>query len=84
MILQRNPGRCNGLVTPAQRTNGRWSVIRREIDDQLFDYGKRLHFGLGKRDHVDRIEVRWIGGGVDVVENVPVDRLVTVSEGSAK
>ena len=48
------------------------------------DYGKRLHFGLGKRDRVDRIEVRWIGGGVDVVENVPVDRLVTVTEGSAK
>ena len=47
------------------------------------DYGKRLHFGLGKRDRVDRIEVRWIGGGVDVIENVPVDRLVTVTEGSA-
>ena len=48
------------------------------------DYGKRLHFGLGKRDRVDRIEVRWIGGAADIVENVGVDRLVTVTEGSAK
>ena len=45
-------------------------------------YGMRLHFGLGKHDRVDRIEVRWIGGGVDVLENVGVDRLVTIVERS--
>ena len=43
-------------------------------------YGTRLHFGLGKRDRIDRIEVRWIGGGVDVFKNIRVDRLVTLSE----
>jgi hypothetical protein len=45
--------------------------------------GTRLHFGLGKHDRVDRIEVRWIGGGVDVVENIGVDRLVMISEGES-
>ena len=45
-------------------------------------YGMRLHFGLGRHDRVDRIEVRWIGGGVDVVENVAVDRLLTIRESS--
>ncbi len=44
-------------------------------------FGSRLHFGLGKRDRVDRIEVRWLGGGVDVLENVAVDRLLTITEG---
>ncbi|OHB80291.1 MAG: hypothetical protein A2V98_24295 [Planctomycetes bacterium RBG_16_64_12] len=44
--------------------------------------GSRLHFGLGKRDRVDRIEVRWIGGGVDVLENLQVDRCLTIVEGS--
>ena len=43
-------------------------------------YGTRLHFGLGKRDRIDRIEVRWIGGGVDVFKNIRVDRLVTLAE----
>ena len=47
-------------------------------------YGMRLYFGLGKRNRVDRIEVRWIGGGVDVIENLPADRLVTVAEGSGR
>ena len=46
-------------------------------------YGMRLHFGLGKRARVDRVEVRWIGGGIDVVENAIVDRLLTITEGGA-
>ncbi|OHB80208.1 MAG: hypothetical protein A2V98_02290, partial [Planctomycetes bacterium RBG_16_64_12] len=45
-------------------------------------HGTRLHFGLGKRDHIDRIEVRWIGGGVDILENLGVDQLLTITEGS--
>ena len=45
-------------------------------------WGTRLHFGLGGRDRVDRIEVRWIGGGVDVLRDVEVDRLLTITEGS--
>jgi hypothetical protein len=47
-------------------------------------WGSRLHFGLGQRGRVDRVEVRWIGGGLDVLENVAVDRLVTVTEGAAR
>ncbi|MEE9268927.1 MAG: CRTAC1 family protein [Candidatus Krumholzibacteria bacterium] len=43
-------------------------------------FGMRLHFGLGGRDRIDRIEIRWIGGGVDVLENVEVDRLLTITQ----
>ena len=44
------------------------------------DYGKRLCFGLGAREQVDRIEVRWIGGGINVVRNIHADQLVTITE----
>jgi len=44
-------------------------------------WGTRLHFGLGKRDRVDRIEVRWVGGGVNLIENVAADQLFTIVEG---
>jgi len=47
-------------------------------------FGSRLHFGLGRHDRVDRIEVRWIGGGVDVLQDVPVDRLITIIESGKK
>ena len=44
-------------------------------------YGSRLYFGLGKRQRVDRIEVQWLGGAVDVLKGVQADRLVTITEG---
>jgi len=43
-------------------------------------FGMRLHFGLGDRDHVDRIEVRWIGGPTEVYEDYDVDQFVTISQ----
>jgi hypothetical protein len=46
-------------------------------------FGYRLHFGLGKHTQVDRIEARWIGGGIDVVEDVGVDQLLRITEGSS-
>jgi hypothetical protein len=47
-------------------------------------YGMRLHFGLGNRKKMDRIEVRWIGGGMDVFNDITVNQLVTLTEGSSK
>jgi len=47
-------------------------------------FGMRVHFGLGPRDRIDRVEVRWIGGGTEVFENVPVDQILTLTEGTGK
>ncbi len=47
-------------------------------------YGMRLHFGLGAKKRIDRVEVSWIGGGVDVFKDIAVDRLITLTEGSSK
>ena len=43
-------------------------------------YGMLLHFGLGERDKIDRIEVRWLGGATDTYENVRVNQRVTLIE----
>lgn len=43
-------------------------------------YGLRLAFGLGRATRVDRIEVRWLGGGTQVVDGGAVDRVVTIVE----
>ncbi len=44
-------------------------------------YGTRLHFGLGHRQHVDRIEVRWPGGPTEAFTAGPADRHVVLTEG---
>jgi len=46
-------------------------------------YGMRLHFGLGNRIKIDRVEVRWIGGKAEVFRNIEIDRLITLTEGDS-
>lgn len=48
------------------------------------DFGKRLYFGLGQYTRVDQVQVKWAGGGVNVVHDVGVDRLITVAEDSSQ
>jgi hypothetical protein len=42
----------------------------------------RVHFGLGKRDKVKTIEVRWPSGQVDTLSDVAANQFITVKEGS--
>ena len=42
----------------------------------------RVHFGLGKAEKVDLIEIRWPSGQVDTVRNVLVNRVIYVKEGA--
>src|SRR5581483_10391596 len=41
----------------------------------------RLHFGLGKAERVNLLEIRWPSGQVDTVKDVPANHLVFVKEG---
>jgi hypothetical protein len=41
----------------------------------------RVHFGLGKAEKVDVLEIRWPSGQVDSLKNVPADQVVYVQEG---
>ncbi len=48
-------------------------------------FGKRLHFGLGKHDKIDQITIRWQGSGQEeVLENIGADRLYQLREGSGR
>ena len=40
----------------------------------------RIHFGLGTAAKMDKLTIRWPSGPEQVVENVPVDRVLTVEE----
>ena len=41
----------------------------------------RVHFGLGRAQKVDLLEIRWPSGTVDVLKDVAVNQLVYVKEG---
>ncbi|MFQ5740143.1 MAG: ASPIC/UnbV domain-containing protein [Acidobacteriota bacterium] len=40
----------------------------------------RLHFGLGKYTHIDRIEVHWPGGAKTVLRDQSAGREITVRQ----
>jgi hypothetical protein len=42
----------------------------------------RLHYGLGQAARVDRIEVRWPSGTVDLLRDVAARQVLTVREGA--
>jgi hypothetical protein len=42
----------------------------------------RVHFGLGSVTKIDWVEVRWPSGALEKFENLPVDSIHTVKEGS--
>jgi hypothetical protein len=54
---------------------------RRSGGSYLSQNDVRLHFGLEKRELVDRIEVRWPSGVVDTLTNVAAGRFLTIKEG---
>lgn len=47
-------------------------------------YGLHPHFGLGHRTRIDRVEVRWPDGGIDVLEDVMANQILTVTEGLSR
>ncbi|MFI5382153.1 MAG: CRTAC1 family protein, partial [Tepidisphaerales bacterium] len=40
----------------------------------------RLHFGLGQASKIDKLTIRWPSGHTQTLENVAVDRVLTVEE----
>jgi len=44
----------------------------------------RVHFGLGKSDKVDWVEIRWLSGLTERFTNLEVDRVQSLREGSGK
>ena len=40
----------------------------------------RIHFGLGGAKQVDKLEIHWLSGAVQVLTNVPANQILSVSE----
>ena len=50
----------------------------------LAQHDMRVHFGLGAAAKADRLEITWPDGRVEVMENLPVNHVITVREGQGE
>jgi len=48
----------------------------------LSQHDPRIHFGLGQRTTVDRLEVIWPDGTKSTIQDIRADQLLTVRYGS--
>jgi hypothetical protein len=54
---------------------------RRSGGSYLSQNDVRLHFGLEKRQKVDRVEVRWPNGAIETLTGTEANRFITITEG---
>ena len=40
----------------------------------------RIHFGLSKNDSIERIEIKWPSGKLQILENIKANKILTVEE----
>ncbi|HZQ53564.1 MAG TPA: CRTAC1 family protein [Bryobacteraceae bacterium] len=73
----------SGIGSRVKCTTGKHSQIDevRSGGSYLSQNDLRLHFGLGSATQVDALEIAWPSGHVDLLKNVPADRISTVWEG---
>jgi hypothetical protein len=54
---------------------------RRSGGSYLSQNDARLHFGLGKRQEVETVEVHWPDGTIEALKNVRANRFLTMTQG---
>jgi hypothetical protein len=47
----------------------------------LSQHDLRIHFGLASHDHLDKAEIVWPNGKVEILTNLPADHFYKVKEG---
>jgi hypothetical protein len=69
-----------GAVLRAEVGGGTLVRMRLSGGSYLSQHDSRIHFGLGKHDRVDRLEIRWPDGTRQTLKDLTVDRQVTIRQ----
>ncbi len=72
----------DAVGTRVKITTGDLSQIRevQSGDGYLSQRELKLHFGIGKHDKVDKIEIQWMSGSTQIVQQVPANQVLSLQE----
>jgi hypothetical protein len=75
----------NGIGARLFATAGDSKQMREILGGRGFNQDELVaHFGLGEHTQVDRLEIRWPSGQVEVLTDIPADQKIRVIEGSGR
>ena len=84
-ILGTRSGRdAFGTVVRMGTSQGTLARLKSGGCGYLAQHDPRLHFGLGSAKTIDRVEVRWPNGNIEVWTGVEPNRIVTLTEGTGR
>ncbi len=72
----------DAVGTRVKITTGDLSQIRevQSGDGYLSQRELKLHFGIGKHNKVDKIEVLWVSGSTQIVQQAPANQVLSLQE----
>jgi hypothetical protein len=76
-----NRGAVGARITITVGTHSQLEEIKAG-SSYLSSSDPRLHFGLGNNTLMNKVEIRWPNGSVEVLNNVAADAIYTIVEGS--
>ncbi len=81
-VIGRQSNR-DGIGAKLRLTAGTTTQVRevRAGSSYLGQNDTRVHFGLGAATRIDRLEIRWPSGQVDVASNISGNQIVHMTEG---
>jgi enediyne biosynthesis protein E4 len=72
----------DGIGARIKLTSGAktYAAQKKSTTGYLSQNDPRIHFGLSKNNLVEKIEIRWPSGKVQILENIKVNQILTVKE----
>lgn len=75
----------DGIGARLQAISGSLVQTRELLGGTGYGYDESIvHFGLGRHETVERLEVRWPSGQIDAFEQIPADQTIRVFEGQSR
>ena len=61
--------------------NMKRTYINQPANTYLTYNDPRMHIGLGQHSFIDKLEIKWFGSDVEVIENIKADRYLRIKQG---
>ena len=83
LTLLGKKGQASAIGTKVKLTSGKNQQVKinQWVTSYLSSNDPRLHFGLGKLDIVEKLEIRWPDGVIETYRNLEVNKYLTIVKG---